>query len=128
VRNSKNFSTPKPILKPKISQLILAIQPQPPSEHRDPPNLEREKISRKNRKNREKLPLRESVDYSKLTPSERVKWDAGIYGSIHLKRDKGYEYYVVRWVDPRTGTYRSNALGKTLPEAKARLKQMVLGR
>jgi hypothetical protein len=127
MQNSKNFLTPKPILKPKPQQLTLSISPKPPTEHREVPERVGGNISRTNRHNREKLSLRESVDYDKLSPSEQAKWDAGIYGSIHLKEDRGYQYYVVRWVDPRTGSLRSNSLGKTYEAAKAKLKQMVLG-
>jgi hypothetical protein len=122
MKNSKNFLTTKPILKPKPKQLILSIHPQPPTENRLPPNLERGNSPHKV-PTRGKLPLRESIDYAKLTPTQQVKWDLGIYGSIQQKDDG----YVVRWYDPLTDTKRSDKLGKTLPEAKAKLKQMVLG-
>jgi hypothetical protein len=127
VQSLKNFLTPKPKLKPKASQLTLSISPQPPTVNRLPPNLDKEKISRNKPPKREKLTLRESIDYDKLSPSEQAKWDAGIFGSIHLKEDRGRQYYVVRWVDPLTKTYRSNVLGKTYEQAKATLKKMVLG-
>jgi hypothetical protein len=127
MQNSKNFLKTKPILKPKPQQLILSIHPQPPTENRLPPNQINENISRKPPPSGEKLTLRESIDYDKLSPSEQAKWDAGIYGSIHLKDDRGRQYYVVRWVDPKTKSLRSNKLGKTYQEAKATLKKMVLG-
>jgi hypothetical protein len=127
MQNSKNFLRSRPILKPKPQQLHLSIDLQPPTQNRLPPDPTGVNISPKNRHNREKLSLRESIDYDKLSPSEQAKWDAGIYGSIHLKSDRGYDYYVVRWVDPRTGSLRSNSLGKTFDAAKAKLKEMILG-
>jgi hypothetical protein len=127
MQTQKNLLTPKPVLKSKPKQLILGIIPKPPIENRLPPNLNGDKISRTPRSKREKLSLKESVDYDKLTPSEQARWDVGIYGSIHLKEDRGRQYYVVRWVDPRTGCLRSNSIGKTFEEAKANLRKMVLG-
>jgi hypothetical protein len=125
--DSKNFSKTNPVPKPILRKTIGGIQPQPPTQNRLPPNLPRDKISRKPRPKREKLSLRESIDYDQLSPSEQAKWDAGIYGSIQLKQDRGREYYVVRWVDPLTGSLRSNSLGKDYQQAKAKLKQMILG-
>jgi hypothetical protein len=71
--------------------------------------------------------MRECIDYDKLTANEQAKWDAGMYGSLHLKNVNGYEYYVVRWYDPLSKTLRSNSLGKDEKEAIARWKKMVLG-
>ena len=127
MQSLKNFSSSKPILKPKASQLAISISPQPPTENRLPPNLERDTISRNNPAKRERISLRDSIDYDKLSPNEQAKWDAGMFGSIHLKEDRGRQYYVVRWVDPNTKSLRSNVLGKTYEQAKATLKKMVLG-
>jgi hypothetical protein len=124
----KNFLTTKPILKAKPQQLILSIQPQSPTENRLPPASIGGNISRNPPPVREKLPLRESIDYDKLTANEQAKWDAGMYGSLHLKSDKGYQYYVVRWFDPRTKALRSNSVGKTIDEAKANWRKLVLGK
>jgi hypothetical protein len=123
----KNFLTPKPILKAKPQQLILSISPQPPPENRLPPNLERVKISRKSRSVRDKLPIRQCVDYDKLSPSEQARWDEGMYGALTLKEDRGSQYYVVRWTDPRNGSRRSNSVGKTFADAKQNWRKLVLG-
>lgn len=127
MQSLKNFLTPKPILKDKASQLTRSISPQPPTENRLPPNIEREKISQVKPTVGKKLPMRECIDYDKLTANEQAKWDAGMYGSLHVKNQKGYEYYVVRWHDPLTKTYRSNSLGKDEKQAIALWRKMVLG-
>jgi hypothetical protein len=121
---------PRPILRqpPKPpSQLSLLPTPQPPTQHRAPPTLERVNISQSPPTVGKKLPLRQSIDYDKLTANEQAKWDAGMYGSLHLKDVKGNQYYVVRWYDPRTKTLRSNSLGKDETEAIARWRKLVLG-
>jgi hypothetical protein len=123
----KNFLTTKPILKAKPQQLILSIHPQPPTENRLPPHPEQGKMSRKTRNLRDKLPLRECVDYDKLTPSEQAKWDEGMFGALSLKNDRGREYYVIRWTDPRNGVRRTNTVGKTYAEAKKNWRKLVLG-
>jgi hypothetical protein len=127
VQSQKNLLTPKPILKPRPQQLILSIQPQPPTETRLPPASIGGNISRNPPPVREKLSIKDSIDYDKLTPNEQAKWDAGMYGSLHLKNDKGYQYYVIRWYDPRTKTLRSNSVGKTHADAIANWKKLVLG-
>jgi hypothetical protein len=127
MKSLKNFLRQPPILKPKAAQLTLSILPQPPTENRFPPNLARENISQSQPPKGKKLPMRESIDYDKLTANEQAKWDAGMYGSLHLKNANGHHYYVVRWFDPLTKTLRSNSLGKDETEAKARWRKMVLG-
>jgi len=66
-----------------------------------------------------------AIDYDKLTPTEQAKWDAGMWGSIQLKNDRGNEYYVTRWVDPNTGVKRSNRLCRTYADSIAKLKLLV---
>jgi hypothetical protein len=126
-----NYQTcPRPILRQpptRPSQLSLLPEPQPPTQHREPPQRGREDISRTSPPIGKKLPLRQSIDYEKLTANEQAKWDAGMYGSLHLKNDKGNQYYVVRWYDPRTKTLRSNSLGKDEKQAIVRWRKLVLG-
>jgi hypothetical protein len=121
---------PRPILRQPPthpSQLSLLPNPQPPTQHREPPLPERVNISRTSPPIGKKLPMRQSIDYEKLTANEQAKWDVGMYGSLHLKNDKGNQYYVVRWYDPRTKTLRSNSLGKDEKQAIARWRKLVLG-
>jgi hypothetical protein len=119
---------PPPILKRKPpAQLSLLTEPKPPTINRLPPQPERAKMSRKPPPVRDKLPLRQCVDYDKLTPSEQARWDQGMYGALSLKEDRGNEYYVVRWTDPRNGVRRSNAVGKDYETAIVRWRKMVLG-
>jgi hypothetical protein len=126
-----NYQTcPRPILRqpPKSpSQLSLLPEPQPPTQHRLPPQLERVNISQAAPPTGKKLPMRQSIDYDKLTANEQVKWDQGMYGSLHLKPMGNHQYYVVRWFDPLTKTLRSNSLGKDEQQAIARWKKLVLG-
>ncbi len=121
--NLLNFERPRPKLRTKpATQLSLLPTPQPPTEHREPPQIERGGNPRKISKLRGGLPLHLAIDYDKLTPTEQAKWDAGMWGSIQLKNDRGNEYYVTRWTDPNTGVKRSNRLGRTYDEAIAKLK------
>jgi hypothetical protein len=121
---------PRPILRQpprKSHQTTLFPTPQPPTQHREPPQPVGGKMSRTARPVRDKLPLRQCVDYDKLTPSEQARWDEGMYGAFSLKEDRGTQYYVLRWTDPRNGARRSNALGKDYKTAIARWKKLVLG-
>jgi hypothetical protein len=121
---------PRPILRqpPKpTAQLSLLPTPQPPTQHREPPTPIRGKMSRMSEPVRDKLPLRECIDYDKLTPSDQARWDQGMYGAFSLKEDRGHQYYVLRWTDPRTGVRRSNCLGKDYDRAIARWRKLVLG-
>jgi hypothetical protein len=121
--NVLSFERPRPKLRPKPSpQLTLLPEPQPPTQHREPPQIERGGIPRKITNLRGGLPLHLAIDYDKLTPTEQARWDAGMWGSIQLKNDRGNQYYVTRWVDPNTGVKRSNRLGRTYNEAIAKLK------
>jgi len=124
--NLLKFERPRPKLKPKpTTQLSLLPQPQPPTEHREPPQSQRGGITRKINNLRGGLPLHLAIDYDKLTPTEQAKWDAGMWGSIQLKNDRGNEYYVTRWVDPNTGVKRSNRLCRTYADSIAKLKLLV---
>lgn len=121
---------PRPILRQPAkspSQLSLLPEPQPPTTNRLPPNQTRANISQSPHVAGKKLPLRESIDYDKLTANQQAKWDLGQYGSLHQKPMDGQVYYVVRWYDPLTKTLRSNSLGKDEKQAIARWKKLVLG-
>lgn len=125
----RNYRTcPRPILKPKPKpqQLtILSICPQPPKEHREIPAPLKEKISPPRGKRGEKKSLKQAIDYDKLTPTQQARWDAGLYGSIHLRSDKDNPYYVLRWRDPNTKSLRSTKLGNTYQEAVANLRKEI---
>jgi hypothetical protein len=121
--NLLNFERPRPKLRTKPpTQLTLLPTPQPPTEHREPPQIGRGGNTRKISNLRGGLPLHLAIDYDKLTPTEQARWDAGMWGSIQLKNDRGNQYYVTRWTDPDTGVKRSNRLGRTYDEAIAKLK------
>ncbi len=121
--NLLNFERPRPKLRTKpATQLTLLSTPQPPTEHREPPQIERDNSPRKISALRGNLPLHLAIDYDKLTPTQQAKWDAGMWGTIELKNDRGNQYYVTRWTDPTTGVRRSNRLGRTYTEAIAKLK------
>lgn len=123
MRNVYIFERPRPKLRTKpATQLTLLPEPQPPIEHRDPPQRQRGGIPRKITNLRGNLPLHLAIDYEKLTPTQQSRWDAGMWGSIELKNDRGNQYYVTRWVDPNTGVKRSNRLGRTYDEAIAKLR------
>ncbi len=123
--NLLRFERPRPKIKPKpITQLSLLPEPQPPTQQRESPQPTRGGNSRKITDSRGGLPLHLAIDYDKLTPTEQAKWDAGMWGSIQLKNDRGNEYYVTRWTDPNTGVKRSNRLGRTYAEAIATLKKL----
>jgi hypothetical protein len=120
------FERPRPKLKPKqTTQLSLLPEPQPPTQHREPPQIQRGGITRKIDNLRGGLPLHLAIDYDKLTPTEQARWDAGMWGSIQLKNDRGNEYYVTRWTDPKTGVKRSNRLCRTYADSIAKLKLLV---
>jgi hypothetical protein len=116
---------PKPKLKPKPHQLAFNIEPQPPTVNRLPPNVGRENISRHPPPAREKTSPFANIDYEKLTPTQQAKWDAGIFGSIHLRQDVKEPYYCVRWICPVTKSLRSKKLAKTYDRAKATLRKMI---
>ena len=124
----RNYQTcPRPILKPKpkIQQLtILSISPQPPTVHRDPPTQPRDFLTLNNPTVRVRKSLVEAIDYTKLTPNQQAKWDAGIYGSIEQKNIKGHQYFYLRWLDPETKKYRSTYLAKEWDKAILKLQKL----
>jgi hypothetical protein len=125
MQTQKIFSRPKPILKTKPQQLAFDIEPQPPTANRLPPNLPREKISPNPPPPREKISPFASIDYDKLTPTQQAKWDAGIFGAIHLRDDVTDPYYCVRWTDPVTKRQRSKKLHQDYDRSKAILKKLI---
>jgi phage repressor protein C with HTH and peptisase S24 domain len=69
--------------------------------------------------------LHESIDYAKLTASQQARWDAGLYGSIELKKIKTNYYFYLRWTDPETGAKRSSYLAKEWDKAIAKLQKLI---
>jgi hypothetical protein len=124
--NLLNFERPRPKIKPKPpTQLTLVPTPQPPTEHREPPQSIGVTISPSPPKRGRLLPLHQSIDYDKLTVNEQIKWDAGMYGSVHLRSDKKNPYYCVRWKDPISKKYRSTKLDSDYDRSIAKLKLLV---
>jgi hypothetical protein len=126
VPNVLAFERPRP--KPKLkstTQLSLLPEPQPPTQHREPPQTTREQISRNSPERGKFVPLHQAVDYDKLTVNEQMKWDAGMYGSVHLRSDVKHPYYCVRWRDPRTKKLRSTKLDSDYDRSIAKLKLLV---
>jgi hypothetical protein len=125
---------PRPILRqpPKpVNQLSLLPNPQPPTQHREPPTVHREpptperaKITRNPPDRGQKLPIREAIDYDKLTVNEQMKWDAGIYGSVQLRSDVKSPYYFVRWKCPITKKHRSLKLDEDYDRALEKRRQL----
>jgi hypothetical protein len=123
--NPTTLLKPKPTLKPKqTNNAILSISPKPPTENRIPPIPVRDNISRNLPTSREKLSLKDSIDYDKLTVNQQIKWDAGIHGSVHLRTDVKNPYYFVRWRDPKTKSLRSTKLDSDYNRAIAKLRQL----
>ncbi len=123
--NLLNIERPRPTLKPKPpSQLSLLPTPAPPTQHREPPANIRDRMPPTARKVGGILSLTQSVDYDKLTPTQQLKWDNGMYGSIQLKTVKGHQYYYLRWTEVTTKIRRSKYLGKTWDLAIAELKRL----
>jgi hypothetical protein len=126
VPNVLAFERPRP--KPKLkstTQLSLLPEPQPPTQHRESPISERVEISRHSPERGKFLPLHQAIDYDKLTVNEQMKWDAGMYGSVHLRTDLKNPYYCVRWKDPVTKKHRSTKLDADYDRAIAKLKLLV---
>jgi hypothetical protein len=123
-----NYQTcPRPILRqpPKPpSQLSLLPEPQPPTQHREPPTVERAKITRNPPERGQKLPMNQAIDYDKLTVNQQMKWDAGTFGSVQLRSDVKTPYYFVRWKCPITKTHRSLKLDEDYDRALARRRQL----
>jgi hypothetical protein len=123
--NLLKFERPRPTLKTKPNhQLSLLPEPQPPTVNRFPPNTVGDKFTPTVPTVGVNLSLRDAIDYDALTPTQQAKWDAGLYGSIELKNRGIYQYYYLRWRDPKTSRYRSTYLGKTWGIAIAKLKTL----
>jgi hypothetical protein len=73
---------------------------------------------------RVKRTLKNSVDYAKLSATKQAAWDAGMYGSIELKKVKGNYYFYLRWRDTETGKNRSTYLGKEWDIAIRKLHEL----
>jgi hypothetical protein len=126
VANLLQFERSRPKLKHKpVHQLSLLPESQPPTQHREPPISERAEISRHSPKRGKFVPLHQAIDYDKLTVNEQMKWDAGMYGSVHLRTDLKTPYYCVRWKDPVTKKHRSTKLDSDYNRAIAKLKLLV---
>jgi hypothetical protein len=126
VTNLLSFERNRPKLKPKPArQLTLLPEPQPPTQHREPPQPAREQISRVSPEPGKFVPLHKAIDYDKLTVNEQMKWDKGMYGSVHLRTDVKHPYYCVRWRDPNTKKLRSTKLDSDYDRSIAKLKLLV---
>jgi hypothetical protein len=68
--------------------------------------------------------MNQAIDYDKLTVSQQMKWDAGMYGSIQLRTDVKNPYYFVRWKCPITKKHRSTKLDADYDRALAKLQQL----
>jgi hypothetical protein len=123
--NLLNFERPRPKLKnSQPQQLNLLPEPKPPTQHRSVVSINRAKTTLTAPAVRVRKSLQESIDYNFLTPTQQLRWDAGMYGSIELKTIRGYQYYYLRWLDPESKKYRSNYLGKTWERAIAKLRKL----
>lgn len=125
MQNLINFERPRPKVKTKPpTQLSVLPTPQPPAEHRSIPDRTRAKSSLTISKVRDIIPLKDAIDYDKLTPTQQMRWDAGMYGSIELKTIKGHQYYYLRWQEQTTGRKRSTYLAKTWNDAIEKLRKL----
>jgi hypothetical protein len=68
--------------------------------------------------------MNQAVDYDKLTVNEQMKWDKGMYGSVHLRTDVKNPYYFVRWKCPITKKHRSTKLDANYDRALVKLAQL----
>jgi hypothetical protein len=123
--NLLNFERPRPIIKAKPpTQLTLLSEPRPPVLHRSIPDAYRDKNTLTVPDVRVKKSLIDVIDYDSLTPTQQLKWDLGMYGSIELKTIRGSQYYYLRWLDPENRKYRSTYLGKTWSIAIEKLRKL----
>ncbi len=119
------FERPRPTPKPKPpSQLNLLPEPQPPTVHRPPPQVVRAENTLTATTVRGKITLLEAINYDGLSPTKQAMWDLGMFGSIELKTIKGFQYYYLRWKDPKGNKNRSTYLGKNWDKAIAKLKTL----
>jgi hypothetical protein len=68
--------------------------------------------------------MNQAIDYDKLTVNEQMKWDKGMYGSVHLRTDVKHPYYFVRWRCPITKSLRSTKLDADYDRAMVKLQQL----
>lgn len=123
--NLLKFERPRPNLKSKPpEQLNLLPEPKPPTLHRSVVSINRDKPTLTAPAVRVGKTLQESIDYDFLTPTQQLRWDMGMYGSIELKTIRGYQYYYLRWLDPESKKYRSSYLGKTWEIAIEKLRKL----
>lgn len=114
----------RPILKDRPNHpRILSISPKPPTEHREPPALPRANISRNSKKRGNIFP-RDVIDYDQLTPNQQAQWDAGCFGSLHLRADVNRPYWFIRWFDPVNKIQRSTKLGYKYEDAIDKRRQL----
>jgi hypothetical protein len=83
----------------------------------------RENISRQTRK-RENISPKDVVDYEQLTPNQQAQWDAGCFGSLHLREDVNRPYWFIRWFDPVHKVQRSTKLGSNYEDAIDKRRQL----
>jgi hypothetical protein len=127
MQKSTTLPTSKPRLKDRPQHpAILSIIPKPPTVHREVPAPLRDKNPLTDPDVRGKKSLHDAIDYAKLTASQQARWDAGLYGSIELKKIKSNYYFYLRWRDPETGAKRSSYLGKEWEQAIAKLQKLTL--
>jgi hypothetical protein len=123
--NLLNFERPRPKTKHQPpQQLTLLPQPKPPVLHRSIVSINRDKTTLTAPTVRVRKSLKQSIDYDALTPTQQLKWDMGMYGSIELKTIRGHQYYYSRWLDPESKKYRSTYLGKTWDKAIEKLRKL----
>jgi hypothetical protein len=68
--------------------------------------------------------MHQAIDPDKLTVNQQMKWDAGMYGSVHLRTDVKNPYYFVRWRCPITKALRSTKLDRDYDRAMVKLRQL----
>jgi hypothetical protein len=101
---------------PKTPEPLIVQQQQLP--------LDRVNLTLSNPTDRVRLPLSEAIDYDKLNPTKQAQWDMGVYGTIELKKLKGFYYYYLRWIDPTTKKRRSTYLGKYWEQAVRKMHKL----
>lgn len=123
--NLLNFERPRPKIKTKPpEQLTLLPSPKPPTLHRSVVSIDRANITLTAPAVRVRKSLKNAINYDLLTPTQQLRWDMGIYGSIELKTIKGNQYYYLRWKDPESNKYRSSYLGKTWDIAIVKMRKL----
>lgn len=118
MQSRSRFLNPLPILKkPTVKPKILSIVSQLPITAVLPLEEVRGDYPLKQPQKEILLTLHQAIDYDKLTPTQQLKYDAGLFGSIELKSIGIYHYYYCRWTEPESKKRRSTELGKNWDEA-----------